>query len=151
MSYSVVFVVAIVVMKYDLCIVVLGDTFLVVFLFSFVLYFCLGFQSCTQASWVGHWRGRASRAASYYERAGDHAQVGILWGIFKQKRDHIWHSRSQNFSRKKSKTVSGYQPKTVPDVQVLEDKYECPTCVRGSSKMDEQVLHTEVWWDSDWV
>ena len=37
MSYSVAFVVAIVVMKCDLCIVVLGDTFLVVFLFSFVL------------------------------------------------------------------------------------------------------------------
>ena len=50
MSYSVAFVVAIVVLKCDLCIVVLGDTFLVVFLFSIVLYFCLGFQSCTQAS-----------------------------------------------------------------------------------------------------
>ena len=45
MSYSVAFVVAIVVLKCDLCIVVLGDTFLVVFLFSFVLYFFLGFQS----------------------------------------------------------------------------------------------------------
>ena len=46
MSYSVAFVVAIVVMKCDLCIVVLGDTFLVVSMFSFLfVVFCLGFQS----------------------------------------------------------------------------------------------------------
>ena len=45
MSYSVAFVVAIVVLKCDLCIVVLGDTFLVVFLFSFVCFvFFLGFS-----------------------------------------------------------------------------------------------------------
>ena len=36
MSYSVAFVVAIVVLKCDLCIVVLGDTFLVVSMFSFL-------------------------------------------------------------------------------------------------------------------
>ena len=138
----------------QLCSVVLGDTFLVLFLFCFVLYFCLGFQSKHYlfSGVLSRPLKRLSKPCSlisWTSRRSCTSRNKILWGIFKQKKVHILDVTI--FYWRESKTMSGYQPKTVPDVQVLEDKYECPTCVRGSSKMDEQVLNTEVWWDSDWV